>query len=216
MAYCPADCEEQELLPNPPADCELDIREQGIDKIGFFLCDVTLPEPFTCAALETLVTNNQLAFSSPLAEIEVTDPTQEQVRIASCLPPKNITTERIINFQDRVKKDVPAGASPLISPAQPYYENDFWSDKLDKAERLRYMLVMCDGTVQVAKDSTGSFMEATLNAFRAYETIGTGGTQKSITYIKGTLTFAGDPLNLSQKPEMDASNVPFNIKSCSL
>ena len=78
------------------------------------------------------------------------------------------------------------------------------------------MLVMCDGTVQVAKDSTGSFMEATLNAFRAYETIGTGGTQKSITYIKGTLTFAGDPLNLSQKPEMDASNVPFNIKSCSL
>lgn len=216
MAFCPADCEDQSVLPNPPADCELDIREQGIDKIMFFLCDVTLPEPFTCNALQTLVDNYQLAFSSPLAEIEIVDPVQEQVRVAACLPAKNITTERVINFQDRVKKDIPAGVSPSTSPAVPYYENDFWSDKLDKAERLRYALVMCDGTVQVAKDSSGFPLEATLNAFRAYENIGSGSTQKSITYIKGTLTFAGDPLALSSKPELDANNVPFNIKSCSL
>jgi hypothetical protein len=215
MAFCPADCEEQGMLPNPPADCELDIREQGIDRIGFFTCDTTLPEPFTCGALQTLVDNNVLVFSSPLAEIEIADPTQEQVRVAACLPAKNITTERVINFQDRVKKDVPSTTTPS-SPAVPYYENDFWADKVGKAERLRYMLVMCDGSVQVAKDSNGFPLEATLNAFRSYENIGSGGTQKSITYIKGTLTFAGDPLDLNNKPELDASNVPFNLKSCSL
>lgn len=215
MAFCPADCENQDVLPNPPGDCELDIREMGIDKIGFFLCDVTLPSPFTCMALETLVQNNQLAFSSPLAEIDVTAPTQEQVRIAQCLPSKFITTERVVNYQDRVKRDIPATTSP-VADAQPYYENDFWQDKLDKAERLRYMFVMCDGTVQVARDASGNFMEATLNAYRSFENIGTGSTVKSITYISGTLTFAGDPFNLSNKPELDASNVPFNIKACSI
>lgn len=215
MAFCPANCEDQSVLPNPPADCELEIREQGINKIGFFLCDVSLPSPFDCTALETLVTNNQLAFSSPLAEIEITDPTQEQVTIAACLPPKNITTERVINFQDRIKKDVAATTSP-VADAIPYYENDFWQDKLDKAERLRYMFVMCDGTVQVARDANGNYMEANINAFRAYENVGTGGTQKSITYIKATMTFAGDPLNLANKPELDANDVPFNINTCDI
>lgn len=215
MPFCPADCEDTTLTPIDPGTCDLDVRTQGINKIGFFICDASLPSPFDCTALETLVGANQLVFSSPLAEIEVTDPTQEQIRVAQCLPSKFITTERVINFQDRVMKDTPSGTSPTTDPV-PYSENDFWADKVDKNPRLRYMFVFCDGTVQVARDASGTPIEATLNAFRSYENVGSGSTLKTITYIKASLTFAGDPLDLNQKPELTAGGVPFNINACEI
>lgn len=214
MAFCPADCDDNTLTPTSPLSCDLQPRMMGIDKIGFFLCDVDLPSPFTCGALEALVAANQLVFSSPLAEIEVADPTQEDIRLGNCLPAYKLTTERTITFQDRIKKDIPGSGSPVVG-AEYFTENDFWADKAGKAARLRYMVVFCDGSVQVAKDANGNNMEGSLNVYRGFENVGGGATQKTISYIEGTLTFQGDPLDLNNKPELNADGTPFNINLCS-
>ena len=213
MGYCPADCADNEVILNQSGDCEPKIRTRSIAKIGFFPCDVDLPEPFTCAALEALKDANRLAFSSELANIELQDPVYEEIKIADCKPPMRIAISRTIVFQDRVGITGSTG-SPAI-PVQ-FFENEFWVDKRKKQARLRYMIVYCDGSVQVAKDENGNLLEASLNVFRKNENIGTGQTAQSIEYIQGELVFKGDPIDIANKPEIDGSNEIFNINECSL
>lgn len=216
MAYCPEECGDDTLIPNLPGECDLIPRKRQIKKIGFFPCGIALPSPLTCGALDALVAANTLTFSSELAEIEVADPTVEELVVADCRPTVQITTQRVINFQDRIPINVDNSA---LSPAEPNvwgYDYDFWQDKKTKQALLRYLIVYCDGSVVIAKDETGSPMTASLNVFLSYERQGTGGTSYTIEIKKGTLTFKGDPLSLANKPETDANGDLFNLDSCPL
>lgn len=211
MGYCPADCGNTTLEQNQAGNCELIVRTRTIAKLGFFTCDTDLPEPFTCVGLAALVTANKMAFSSPLANIDLQDPVYEEVQKADCLPPDRIVSSRTIAFQDRIGVTGSTG-SPATDVQ--FFENDFWADKREKQAILRYMIIYCDGSVQVAKDKNGNYLEASLNAFRAQERVGTGGTSQTIEYIKGDLVFKGDPIDIANKPELNADNTIFNINEC--
>lgn len=213
MAFCPTDCADEELTPNYPGGCEPKPRKTGIDRIGFFPCDVDLPNPLTCAGLQALVDANTLTFSSPLANIEIADPTIEELEIASCLPPMQMVTSRVINFQDRIKIETLGNeVSPAVNPNL-FYDYDFWKDKKAKSARMRYLFTMCDGSVRLAKDENGTLMEAALNVFLAYERQGTGGTAYTLEIKKGSLVFKGDPLDFI-KPEFDNAGDVFIATDC--
>lgn len=213
MAFCPEDCVDNELVPNRGDNCELQVRKRNIDRIGFYPCSITLPAPFDCTALETLKDNNQLVFTNPLANVEIADPEYDEQLIADCMPALQIVTNRTLTFQDKIKIDIPASSSP-VADAIPFYDYDFWGDKMEKRAILRYLIVYCDGTVEVPKDTNGNPMEANLNVFRSYERQGSGGNSYILEIKKGELRFKGDPLGFN-KPEVDADNELFLLSGCS-
>lgn len=213
MGYCPNGCAEDTLLVNQTGeDCDLEARFRQINKVGFFMCNTDLPNPLTCAALQALIDSEQLTFTSPLANVEVGDPTFIDIQIAGCLPTRKEVDTRVINFQDRI--GVTGGEG---SPATDIlnFEYNFWADKIDKQSRLRALVVYCDGAVVVCKDKNGEPLELTLNAFLKYENVGSASNQKVIQYVQGALEWKGDPLALTNKPELTAGNAEFNINSCS-
>lgn len=214
MAYCPADCANIVITTNEPGSCELKVRKRSIDRIGFYPCSVDLPTPFECAALEALVTANTLTFSSPLANIEVQDPTFEELQIADCRPSERVATSRIITFQDRIAIETAAVVSPA-TPANLFFDYDFWSDKKTKRALMRYMFVFCDGSVVVPRDAQGNPMEASLDVFLSYERQGTGGSSYILEIKKGQLEFKGDPLDFN-KPEFDAAGDVFYLTDCNI
>lgn len=216
MAFCPADCANTTVTPNQPGSCDLKVRKRNIDRIGFFPCSVDLPSPFTCEALEGLVTANTLTFSSPLANIEVQDPTFEELQIADCRPADRMVTSRIVTFQDRISIETASGGSP-VTPANPFFDYDFWKDKKTKRALMRYMFIFCDGSVVVPKDVNGKPLAASLDVFLAYERQGSGANSYILEIKKGQLEFKGDPLDLEyNKPELTAMNDVFDISACGL
>lgn len=212
MAFCPADCANIIVTTNQPGGCDLKVRKRNIDRIGFFPCSVDLPAPFTCAGLEGLVTANTLTFSSPLANIEVQDPTFEELQIADCRPADRVATGRVITFQDRIAIETPETESPA-TPANLFFDYDFWKDKKTKRAMMRYMFVFCDGTVVVPRDENGKPMEAALDVFLSYERQGSGGNSYILEIKKGQLEFKGDPLDFN-KPEMTTGNEVFHLDEC--
>ncbi len=213
MAFCPADCANITITTNKPGGCDLKVRKRNIDRIGFFPCSVDLPAPFTCTALEALVAANTLTFSSPLANIEVQDPTFEELQIADCRPPERVATSRVITFQDRIAIEVPAITTPTAVPANPFFDYDFWKDKKTKRAMMRYMFVFCDGSVVVPKDEAGKPMAASLDVFLSYERQGNGGNSYVLEIKKGQLEFKGDPLDFNL-PELTAANDIFYLSDC--
>lgn len=216
MAFCPADCSNDSLTPNVPGGCDLAVRKRGIERFGIFLCTTDLPSPFNCAALQALVNAGSLVFTSPLVNIDVQDPVKEELQIADCMPPLQVTTQRIINFQDRIKIEN-ANVSPWTSGNQNFYDHEFWADKQSKNFRLRYLIIYCDGTVEIPRDEvTGAPMEASLDIFLSFERQGTGATSYILEIKNGSLTFKGDPLALSNTPEEDGAGNVFDISACEL
>lgn len=213
MAFCPADCADITVTTNQPGGCDLKVRKRNIDRIGFFPCSVDLPSPFTCVGLQGLVDVNTLTFSSPLANIEVQDPTFEELQIADCRPADRVATSRIITFQDRIAIDVPAVVDPE-TPANPFFDYDFWKDKKTKRALMRYMFVFCDGSVVVPRDETGKPLAANLDVFLSFERQGSGGNSYILEIKKGQLEFKGDPLDFN-KPELTAANDVFYLTDCS-
>lgn len=213
MAFCPDNCiDTEELEPNLPGNCELKPRKRGIDRIGFFPCNRTLPEPMTCEGIQALIDDDVLVFSSPLAQVVVEDPQKEELEIRDCGAPMLMTVLRNITFQDRIAIQQVV-ASPGTSNL--FYDYDFWKDKKTKQAVLRYMFIMCDGSVQVAKDDAGNYLEATLDIFISNERQGTGGTAFTLEIKKGTLSFKGDPFDFV-KPETDTFGNVFNINTCNV
>lgn len=212
MAFCPQDCVDDTLVPLPSDVCDPKVRKRGIDRIGFFPCTLTLPEPMTCDGLTPLVVANSIVFSSRLALITVNDPEQEELEIADCIAPLQTTVRRTIDFQDRIAVENVV-ASPGVNNL--FADYDFWKDKKTKSATMRYFFVMCDGSVQIAKDDAGNYMEATLNVFLSFERQSSGGNAYTLEIKKGQLIFKGDPMDFV-KPETDTFGNIFNINPCAI
>src|SRR5690606_16866045 len=113
-------------------------------------------------------------------------PTFEELQIADCRPSERVATSRIITFQDRIAIETPAIADPA-TPANLFFDYDFWKDKKTKRAMMRYMFVFCDGTVVVPKDESDKPMEASLDVFLSYERQGSGGSSYILEIKKGQL-----------------------------
>lgn len=213
--YCPSDCADDALVPNLPVDCEPQIRKIGIDRFGFFSCGIDLPDPMNCAALEALVDQNQLVFSSPLRNVVVNDPEFEDFILADCLPADRIVTRRVIDFQDVIAVANTTPTSPLFSDDL-FHDRTFWRDKQARKYTLRVLFVMCDGTIEVPRDDNGNPMQLSLDVFRSLEAQNAGSAnQYTLEIKKGRLEFKGDPIQLVA-PELDADGNVFNINDCDI
>lgn len=199
---CPANCADVELTALGDAGCEIKIRKRGLYKLGLFACSTTLPSPLTCDNLLPLIQSGAVVFTSPLVNVEFADPELEELQIADCLPSIQNVVARTVNFQDRIAIDVPEGVSG-VPAAIPYQDLSFWGNKNKLKLSLRYMFLYCDGTIDIAKDESGSPMAASLTIFRSFERQGTGGNSYTAEIKKGSIVFKGDPLELREGYEPD-------------
>src|SRR6185503_590911 len=97
MPQCPADCADVSQIPNI-SNCDLPTRNDNIDRMFFYNCDQTLPDPLTCAALQALADAGQLSFSSPLSNVDLQDPEYVELSVSDCLPATEIASGRVVAF----------------------------------------------------------------------------------------------------------------------
>ncbi len=191
MAFCPAACANIDLLPLPTGGCDFRTRFMSINRIAFFNCNLAIPDPPDDTNLPPLFADGSIVLSSPLRNLVINDPETEDVVIHDCMPPAQVATRRIITFEDAI-----AISETIVGPPDienKYADYDFWKDKKTHRALLRYGFVACNGDFWFAKDENGNYLEAWFDIFISGQKLANGGGTLEIK--KGTLAFAGDPLN---------------------
>jgi hypothetical protein len=203
---CPANCQSIVLTGNPKDKCELSTRQKTLDRVAFFPCSMSLPDPWSDAAIKQLFDDQTIVASSKLGNINWQDPTTEDVVVSECMPAITIITGRELQAEDRVAISFASG-----SPAVPddYRDYDFWQDKMEKQNLMNYMLIFCDGDVVIPKDANGNPLTATMLAYISYQKPQTQGGQW-IEYKRISIKFQNDPLAFyTAKPQ-------FNLKDANI
>ena len=194
MGICAINCGDNTIIANPQATCSSDLRKTTPSRMFFFLCNVTLPNPITNINIKALFDSGDIVASMPLSNIVWNDPTYEDVQKDDCTPPDRIVVSREMTFEDKY------GVIDTASPSSgEYLDYDFWQDKIDKTQRLYYMIGYCGGDVKIGYNTDGTLMNASLTLSLNYQKPQTAGNA-SIEFKKGSFVFAGDPLNLKNKP----------------
>lgn len=201
MGWCPTDCGAITILTTPPL-CNLEPRLKTLSQLGFYACNVSLPDPLDAAALETLIADGSIVFTQELSNITLNDPTFTEVIIADCQPAKRNVANREITFNDRIAITLSEG-SPVVNT--PFYDWQFWADKEEKIVSLYTLWKYCDGDVIIVLDKNGNPITADLKVTINYEAAGAqGGLRPEIKAV--SLIYAGDPVNVYNPPS-------FNIAS---
>lgn len=195
MAYCPADCGTDPLLPGSEP-CELTVRYAGTKRFHFFNCSTSLPDPLDATALEALYTANEIVMSSELANVTWNDPSFQEIAISTCRISQRIVSSREITFQDRIALTVDEG-----SPAVPntFYDLAFWADKMSRTLTMNYGVEDCNGDVTIAKDAQGNYLSADLQVWLNEEAPSTQGG-KVVQFKAASIIFNGDPKNMLNPP----------------
>lgn len=191
-SICLASCADFELSPIPDGDCEIKFKKRSIKRLWFWLCTVAIPEPLTCQALEPLLSDASIVRTSPLANVELADPTLESIQVADCLPSLQVVTTRQLTADDRIAIVVPgdSGVLPDENGEYPFYYS------LQKAgPNLRVAFEYCDGMVEIPLGADGTPMPVSATFFRQFARQGTGDGSFLIEIDRLTLTFQGDPLS---------------------
>lgn len=212
MALCPADCLDFDLIDNPTGGCpKPEFRERRISRIAFFKCDTTFPDPATAENIEPLFTGATKAvyLSSPLANVVVNDPEFEEVKIHDCVPNSRIITQRVVDFEDRVKVEFPAVEGPPAVPANPFGDYAKWQNILDHQLYLRFGFVYCNGDFVIAKDKNGGYLEAWINVFVSFQNI--ANDMKTIEIKKGSMAFLNDPLAMYNVPAFNLTELGISV-----
>lgn len=212
MGFCPADCSDV-TIDNSQAPCELQPRKRGIERFGFYTCDTDLPSPLTCSGLLALVNSGKLAFSNPVANVNVNETNYADIILSDCQPAIEVPTNRVVQFRDNIAVDLAATTSPMSDPI-PNYNQKFWGDKLNKQLSLRALVVMCDGSVYIPKDDNDVPLPFSMRASLAYDNVGNAQSPLFIEYVQCQLDFKGDPLNPKNPPQEDGNGVVFDISTC--
>lgn len=196
---CPANCEDLTLTPIPAAgECTgTPFRKRAIYKLGLYLCSDPLPTPLTCESLETLVDSNAVVFTNPLSDVALADPETESIRMNDCDPAEQRIVARTITFNDKYK---------IVTDTDKFANLTFWGNKNQAKAQLRFILVFCDGTIEVPKDEDGNPASSTFMVYRNYLEQGTGDNSYRIEIVQGSIRFLGDPLALAA-PDLDLNAV---------
>lgn len=193
MALCPANCGSFELLQNPAAACDLNIREDAISRLLLWPCDVELPDPIQ-GAIAPLFADGTIVATSELSNFTINDPEFEDITISACRPAMRRIVSRSIQFQDRIAITVPEG-SPAVD--NPYWDWDAWKNKLQYSNRLNTGWVMCSGDVIIPVDKNGEPLSFTMNGFINWEQGGTVGSSW-VEFKQIELLYRGDPFSFNK------------------
>lgn len=194
IAPCPTNCTDADLIGLPTDSCNTSFRRTTPDRFGFFDCSTDLPQSGNQAAInaamKALFDAGKLVFTSPLALLTPQDPSYDEVQIDDCSPATPLLATRTITFEDRTAIDL-STVSPFTGTK--YFDYDFWIDKINNQRNIRWMLGYCNGDVKVIPNI------ATLRGFVDYLRAQTAGGLSTETK-KFSVTFNGDPLDMSIKP----------------
>lgn len=200
MGACPSDCGVLTILDTPD-QCQLQPRLNTLAKMGFYPCNVSLPDPLDAVAIETLIADGTIVFSQELANFTVSDPTYQDIQVSGCRPAFRIVSSREVTFEDRVAITLTT-TSPVATIN--YYDYDFWSDKNVKTLSLNALFMYCNGDVVIALDENGSPLSFDLKAILNFEAASTPGG-RAIEFKAISAIFNGDPLALTNKPAFNVA-----------
>lgn len=193
MAFCPSACATIDLIGNPAGGCDFATRKLTINRLAFFNCNLDIPDPMDITSIPPLFTGGDIVVSSPLRNVNWSDPEFEDLQIHDCVPPSRVLTKRQLAFEDVIAVASPAVTGPPPVPANDYADYDFWKDKKVHRLLLRYGFVGCNGDFWFARNPDGTMMEGWFDIYISGQRLGNAGG--TIEIKKGTIDFAGDPLD---------------------
>lgn len=210
MTFCPTGCTDIELLGRPenPVCSDLPIRKNAVARFGLFKCSTAIPNPLTCATLSTMIGNGSIVFTESIANVTFGEPQFETQKLSDCAPPLRIVAQRSVNFDDKIAVKIaaipPDGEDPG-TPANNFYDRDFWGNKRQMAMQMRYLIVTCDGYIEVPRDDDGNPLQATLTVYRDMERTSVGDDESIVEVKRVQIDFKGDPLML-KAPEVNLND----------
>lgn len=201
-SFCPANCEEDELVGNPPEPCELIVRKNSVARFGFKLCNVSVPLDIDPAAFLALYEDGSIVFSSEIANFAPGDPNYQETIVSDCKPAYRSVNSRELVFEDRVKVVLTSGSPAITNLFRDY---DFWNDKQEKTFQLDVMAVYCNGDVVAAQDSAGNWLSVNVTAYLNWERASSQGAP-AVEFKRISLNFNGDPFALYNKPFINVND----------
>jgi hypothetical protein len=204
MPLCTADCADFTLTPMPAADCEPKLRTRNLDKIGFYLCSETIPEPLDCATLKPMIDSGAIVFTSPLRNVTWDAPEFENIVVSDCMPATQYMTGRKLTVEDAVAVEVQDSSGNVTNPFGDY---EFWNGIKKASFNVRVILKYCDGTLEIPKDDKGNPVTLSIVIYRNYEKQGSNTNPLYLELKHVEINFKGDPLPFV-KPELDLSTCP--------
>lgn len=205
MALCPSNCQVV-LTKLPPAPCIIEPRYSTLDRMGFFDCATTLPDPLTPELIEDLIADGTIVISSIFSS-SWSAPTVEQISLGNCYPQREVVTGRELIIEDRVPVSYTSG-SPAVT--DDYYDYDFWQSIVEQQASLNYMMIMCSGDVILPKDKNGNLLKASVSGYIDYQLPATPGGNNWIEFKRITIRFANDPLAFfTAKPVTNIAEISY-------
>lgn len=208
--FCPDQCADLGLVINPTGGCPpTNIRKRHIARLAFMACGIALPSEYTKATVEPLFTGNTavIALSSPLANVQLEDPTTEQIVVHDCMPALEEITGRKLTAEDRIAITTVLQGGGTNS----FADFDFWKDKSGKWLRMAFGVAWCNGDFKFLRDSGGSLASGTLQVHSAYQRLsGNGAGSGSVEFTKVVLNMAGDPFSFAT-PDFNLNTLGINV-----
>lgn len=190
MGYCPDTCT-IELIVNP-ANCVPKVRLNTPARLIFYSCATLIPD--SPSAIQDMIESGEIVFSSKLANFTLNDPTYQEIQINDCSPNQRLIASRELTFQDR-EALIGSGGSPA-TPI-PYFDYDFWKNKIQNSPSLNVGIMYCNGEVRLALDDAGNPLSVDLTGFINYDTATTPGAPRP-EFKQFSAIFNGDPLGFNK------------------
>lgn len=204
-SICASDCVDFTLTTIADASCLKKERKKNLKRLGFYKCDVTIPDNYTCANLLALMkpvapATPALVFSNELQDVQFAEPTLVSREISDSLPEFEMVVSRDVDFKDRIAVDIDA-----LGAAAPYSDYTWWKTIQDYASALNVLLLWDDNSITVPRAGDGlTGLPNTLRTFLNFEKVQNG----FIVELKqGKVKFLGDPLQFT-KPGISLSTCP--------
>lgn len=201
---CITNCLDEAILgiPDNTVCDDYPVRNGAIATVGLLKCDTPLPNPLTCTALADLIDDGLVVFSPSLANVAFAEPQFDEVLISDCSPRMRRIVQRTMTFDDKHAIKIPEITGETPVPARNFFDREFWGNKRKMSMSLRYLLVYCDGNVEVPRDDNGTPMTATLTVYRDFDRNTVGDSENIIEVKRVQIDFKGDPLEL-REPELN-------------
>lgn len=192
MSLCDENCADFTLTPISKASCEIEERKRALRRLGFYKCDTTIPDPYTCVALEALMApvapgTPALVFSNELQDVIFAEPTKVAREISDTRAEYQITVSRDLTFKDRIAVNFDA-----LGAASSYYDYEWWKNIYNLRHRLNVLFLWDDNTITVPRKQ--GQLEALPSVFDIY--LNTEKVQNGfiVEFKQGLVKFLGDPL----------------------
>lgn len=202
-SLCNDACADFTLTTILSAACKIDERRRALKRIGFYKCNITIPDTPDCAALAALMAPTGvgatpgLVFSNELQDVAFADPTTVSREISDTRPEFIKKVSRQLTAKERIGLDIDAAGAPAK-----FYDWSWWKNIDNVATQLNFLLLYDDGTLEIPR-AEGSLvgMPATLQVWRGQEKVQAG----YIVDLKSlSINFLGDPLSF------DAPTISLN------